>query len=265
MQALRKLFLLLFVSSNLSAAVPTAASKTPQQAVQLNVAAAASLQELLAQLSQQFQILHPEVQIRSNFSGSQTLAQQIRHGAQVDVFLAAASQHLDDVAAELDLQTRQVFASNELVLIAPKDSTLSLQQLQDLQQNAFNRIAICAPSVPAGFYTQQFLQKAKLLTPLQAKFVYNEHVRSTLAMVSQGQATAGFVYLTDARVAADKVKIIAHVPLDQTGPIVYEGAVLRRSQRPATAQHFLAWLTSTEAQAVIAQHGFRLPEKHIQM
>src|ERR1700691_5698121 len=92
--------------------------------VQLTVSAAASLQDALTAIDQDFQRAHPDITITPNFGASGTLQLQIEQGAPVDVFISAAPQQMDALAAKnlLLAETRVNLLENELVLIAPKDS-----------------------------------------------------------------------------------------------------------------------------------------------
>src|SRR3974390_2287616 len=65
----------------------------------LTVSVAASLQDAVLELAPAFERSHPGVTVSFNFGGSGMLAQQIERGAPADIFLAAASKPMDELAA----------------------------------------------------------------------------------------------------------------------------------------------------------------------
>ena len=88
----------------------------------LTVFAAASLNEALTELAPAFDDGRTEV--ICNFAGSNTLRDQILHGASADVFLSAHPIHMDAVEASglLITHTRVDILSNRLVLVARPDA-----------------------------------------------------------------------------------------------------------------------------------------------
>src|SRR5215218_5185322 len=84
----------------------------------ITVSAAVSLNEALTEVRDVFEKQGGE-RVGLNFGASGVLLTQIRNGAPVDVFIAAADKQMDD-AQTLDLieaSTRTVIAGNSLVLI----------------------------------------------------------------------------------------------------------------------------------------------------
>lgn len=229
-------------------------------AQQLTVSAAASLTDAFKALAPQFEAGKPGVTVRYNFAASGTLLQQISQGAPVDV-LASADQATLDRGVEqklLDPATRVDFARNTLVLIEPAQEGLKLKTLQDLTGESVKKIAIGKPaSVPAGRYTQQSLETARLWAPLTPKFVQADSVRQVLDYVSRGEVEAGFVYRTDAATAGDKIKIV----LTATGhtPVTYPVAATTDSANKQLAKDFIAFLATPAARQVLDQYGFGQP------
>lgn len=237
-----------------------ALGSTASLAADLTVSAAASLTQAFKDLAPAFEARHPGTRLRFNFSASDALLAQIAKGAPVDVFASADQDTLDRAQAQGLLQpgTRRNFASNRLVVITPADSALSPRTLADLGQPAFQRIALGKPEgVPAGRYAKGALQAAQAWAAVAPKAVYATHVRQALDYVARGEVEAGLVYATDAAVQKDKVKVAFTVPTET--PITYPVAVVAGSAQAQAAQQFLDFVTSPEAQAVLARHGFLKP------
>ncbi|MBW3635847.1 MAG: molybdate ABC transporter substrate-binding protein, partial [Armatimonadetes bacterium] len=118
----------------------------------ITVSAAASLQDVLRRIGADFSKSRPQTRVNFNFGSSGTLQKQIEAGAPVDIFLSAANEPMNSLAAkgEVDLATRRVLARGELVLIAPRGS--KLRNLGDLRLSNVQTIAVGGAGVPAGDY-----------------------------------------------------------------------------------------------------------------
>jgi molybdate transport system substrate-binding protein len=237
------------------ASAKPAAAKPP---VRLTVSAAASLTDALTAIDQDFQRSHPDVEITPNFGASGTLQLQIEQGAPVDVFVSAAPQQMDALAAKnlLLADTRANLLENELVLIVPKDSK-TVASFADLKRADVRVIAVGDPrSVPAGTYAQQVLTALGIYDAVKSKMTLATDVRQVLADVETASAEAGLVYSTDAAISP-KVRVVMDAPAGTHQPIVYPAAVLRGSMNPDAAREYVKYLASPAARAVFLKYGFR--------
>jgi len=78
-----------------------------------------------------------------------------------------------------------------------------------------------------------------------------------LHAVEQGELDAGFVYATDARVAA--VEVLFDFDPATHPPIEYLAAVLREAGDPAGARRFVDQLRGDAVRRRLAAAGFALP------
>jgi molybdate transport system substrate-binding protein len=223
----------------------------------LTVSAAASLREALTKVQPLYVRTHPDVKLTFNFAGSGVLQQQIEAGAPVDVFISAAPQQMDALEknGRLLAGTRRNLLTNTLVLIAPRGSTI--REIRDLAKTDIRHIAVGDPkSVPAGAYAAEVIAKLELTAALTPKLVRLLDVRQVLTAVEAGNAEAGFVYRTDARLS-DKVRIVAVAETREL--IVYPIGVVVDSKQPAAAREFAAFLASEPVRAIFAELGFGSP------
>jgi len=229
-------------------------------AAEITVSAAASLTDAFKDIAQGYEAAHPGSKVLLNFAASGALLQQMAKGAPVDVF-ASADQETMDAAVKQQLvapNARVNFVRNTLVLVVPADSTLRLASLADLRQPALTRLAVGNPaSVPAGRYTRDALEAAKLWQPLAPKMIMTQNVRQALDYVARGETGAGFVYGSDAAAFKGKVKVALGVPL--AGAIRYPIAATAGARDAAEARRFVAWVQAPAAQAVLARYGFLKP------
>ena len=95
---------------------------------------------------------------------------------------------------------------NQIVLITAADSTLDLQNFEDITKA--NVIAIGDPeSVPVGQYSKEVLTNLGIWDTVSAKASLGTNVTEVLKWVEEGSADAGIVYATDAA-TTDKVKVV---------------------------------------------------------
>lgn len=226
----------------------------------LVVSAAASLSDAFQEIGRGFEARHPGTVLRFNFAASGVLVQQILQGAPVDVLASADAQTLARGIDQkvLDARTRRDFASNTLVLVTPLHGAPAIRTWADLAGPAVRRIAMGKPAtVPAGRHARELLERTGLHAAVASRIVYADHVRQVLDYVVRGEVDAGFVYGTDAAAHADAVRVVTGV--EGLPPVRYPAAVTVDSRQPALARAFVEHLSSAEAQAVLARHGFGRP------
>ncbi|MBD2294893.1 molybdate ABC transporter substrate-binding protein [Anabaena sphaerica FACHB-251] len=238
----------------------TSAPVVAQSNTNLLVSAAASLQDALEEIKPLYQQTNPNIKITYNFGSSGALQQQIEQGAPVDVFISAAKRQVDalDQKNLLVPGSRSIIAKNRLVLVVPNNIS-GISSFYNLKDAKVKKIAIGEPrSVPAGQYAQQVLEKLKLWEQIKSKLVYANNVRQVLASVESGNADAGLVYVTDAKIS-NQVKVVVAADEKYHSAIIYPLAILKRSKSVDAAKNFSQFLSSDKAKAVFKKYGFILP------
>ncbi len=241
----------------------------PAQAKQgdtIKVFAAASLKNALDEAAQAFTKQSGQT-ISVSYAASSALAKQIEQSAPADIFISADLDWMDYLEErKLLLEgTRKNLLGNDLVIIAPASSTLSLDIAPGFDLAgalAGGRLAVgSVQGVPAGKYAKAALEALNVWDSVADKLAQADNVRAALALVAQGEAPLGIVYKTDA-FAEPKVKIIARFPGDTHPPIIYPAAILKEAAAPDAAKAFLAFLGTPEAGAIFSKHGFELPTQN---
>jgi molybdate transport system substrate-binding protein len=154
--------------------------------------------------------------------------------------------------------TRTNLVANRVVLIVPV-STTNVTSFQDLALPHVKLIAIGEPqTVPAGKYAQQVLTHLGLYERLRPRFVLAKDVRQVLTYVATGNADAGIVYATDARISS-KVKVVATAPPGSHSPVIYPMAIVKDSRDSSNAKEFETFLQKPAAQSVFQKYGFLPP------
>jgi molybdate transport system substrate-binding protein len=232
-------------------------AQTAARADEILVSAAASLTDVLKEISAAYQAKSRN-KVNFTFGPSSTLSRQIEEGAPADIFFSADLPQMDtlDKNGRLEPGTRKNLLSNQLVIIVPTDSKLALSSPKDLLKAEVKRIALAEPtSVPVGVYSSKYLADEGLWDQLKPKVVPVQDVRATLAAVESGNVEAGFVYKTDAAVSK-KVKIVYQVPIDKGPRITYPVAIVKESKRKAAARDFMNYVRSPTPTDAFKKHGF---------
>ncbi len=195
-----------------------------------------------------------------SFGGSNQLQLQIERGAPADVFASASPREPQALYKEKRCGRPAVFATNVLVLIVPKANPAGIRSVYSLIRGPQKRLAIGAAGVPVGAYTRQLLARMRLGRVLTQNVVSNEqNVAGVVSKVALGSAAAGFVYVTDGKIASDRVKAI-RLPTWAQPPIRYEFCIVRRSGGDgAGAQAFVNKVRSPRGRRLLHDAGFGLP------
>lgn len=194
------------------------------------------------------------------YAASSALAKQIEAGAPADIFISADQEWMDHLAKAGLIQpdSRFTFLGNQLVLVMERsqakrliiDGNLDLAGLLDGRRLAVGDVN----AVPAGRYAKAALTKLGLWDKVSDKLAPAENVRAALALVARGEAAAGIVYATDARVEPG-VAIVGVFPADSHAPIEYPLALVKGADA-ATAKPLLDFLKTDEGQRHFINQGF---------
>lgn len=201
--------------------------------------------------------------VKASYEASSTLAKQIEQAAPADIFFSADltwMKYLHDKNLTV-ADSEKSLLGNEIVLVAPKDSTATTTIAPGFDLGAVlgpdGKLAMAnVESVPAGKYGKAALTKLGVWDSVSARVVQADNVRAALAFVAKGEAPAGVVYATDAN-AEPAVKVLGTFPADSHPPIVYPVALIAASTNP-DAKAFLEFLESDAAKPAYTKQGFTI-------
>jgi molybdate transport system substrate-binding protein len=213
-----------------------------------SVFAAASLTEVFPQI---------DSGPKYNFAGSDDLATQIREGAPADVFAAASPKYPEQLHRAGLVDKPAVFATNRLVLIVPKANPADVESVDDLGR-AGVKLVIGAEGVPIGDYTRTVLENMGATDVLGQVVSEEDDVKGVVGKVALGEADAGFVYATDVRPVADKVKAI-DLPASAQAVVEYEIVVVKAAAHPEAAHAFVEHVLGDEGGRALRKAGFGVP------
>jgi molybdate transport system substrate-binding protein len=224
----------------------------------ITVFAAASLTNALQDLGDTF-TKDTSITVRLSFAASSALARQIENGSRADVFFSADLEWMDYLQARnlIQAETRHDVLGNQLVLIAPADSKVSLTIAPHFALAAAvgkSHLATGDPdSVPVGRYAHEALANLGVWDEIAPRLVRADSVRSALAFVDRGEAALGIVYVTDALIDK-KVRVVGIFPADSHKPILYPAALTNGAR--SDAAKFLAYIRGPAGDLAFKHYGF---------
>jgi molybdate transport system substrate-binding protein len=220
----------------------------PAAASALNVFAASSLRDVFTKI---------DSGQAYNFAASNTLQLQIERGADADVFASAGPAEARALFREGKCDRPVTFATNKLVLIVPKANPGRIRSVYSLR-GGHHTVAVANKGVPIGDYTRALLRRLGLSRVLTSNTVSGEtSVANVVSKVALGSADAGFAYVTDGRIAGDKVRSIG-LPRYAQPPVRYQICSPNPSAR---SRAFIASLRSTRGRSILKAAGFGLPPR----
>jgi molybdate transport system substrate-binding protein len=223
----------------------------------LTVSAAASLQKAFTTYEEQFH----QATARFSFAGSDALAAQIEQGVKPDLFASANTKLPDALYAKGLVDKPVVFTANKLVLAVPAGSA-KVTSFADVEKPGA-AIVIGTPTVPVGDYTGKVL--ARLTTKQRAAIEANVRDREAdvtgiVGKLTEGAADAGFLYATDVRAAAGKLKAI-DLPASLQPRVAYAIAVIKGGSHVLLAQQFINGLLHGQGRRDLLADGFLPPPR----
>lgn len=236
-----------------SAALVTGCGSASPDAT-VTVYAASSLTDVFTQLGKDFEASHPDTHVRFSFGSSSTLATQLGQGAPADVFASASVDSMQQAREAHAVGRATNFASNIAEVAVAPDARDWITSLADLAKPGV-KVALCEEDVPCGALAETVLHNAGLTVHPATRQL---DVKSTLATVTDGQADAAIVYVTDVQAAGSSV-VGVRIPASVNSTTTYPIAVVSASEHPDLASEFVRLVRSAAGQAALKAAGFGSP------
>ena len=231
------------------------------QAADVSVAVAANFSAPMKAIAQAFQ-RDTGHQARLAFGGTGQFYAQIRNGAPFAVLLSADANTPQKLEAEgLAVPgSRFTYALGQLVLWSRQPGVVDAQG-QVLKSGAFDKIAIANPKLaPYGAAAMQVLQQMGVTAQVMPRVVEGSHIGQAHQFVASGNATLGFVALSqvseNGRLKTGSGWV---VPSHLYSPIRQDAVLLNPGQGNDAASALLRYLQGEPARALIRSFGYDLP------
>ncbi|MED2693502.1 molybdate ABC transporter substrate-binding protein [Bacillus toyonensis] len=224
---------------------------------EIKVFAAASLKDVLEEVTANYEKTHGNIKFTFTYGGSGSLQQMIEQGKSADLFISAAEKNFTPLVEKGYINPSQAinFLGNELVLATPIENNI-VHSFSDLNTNNVQKIAIGNPAtVPAGMYAKQVFEGLNLYEVLKPKFVLATDVRHVLSLIETKQVDAGLVYKTDALISP-QVKIVDTADSSLHDPIIYPMGVLKATLSPVQTTEYYNYLQKDQVKETFVKYGF---------
>lgn len=219
---------------------------------EITISAAASLNEVLTQVAEDYQKEHKDVVVNINFGASGALKKQIEGGAPVDFVFFASKKDLEDLKSK-DLVSDKYnkdFLLNTMVVAGRK-------KIDNLSEMVGHKVAIGDPElVPAGKYAKQILEKENLWEEVQKNMVLSKDVRSAMQYVDLYEVDYAMIYKTDSRVMKN-AQIVYEIPGELHTPIIYSCGILKDKERDEV-KDFYKFLNTENSKEIFNKFGFKV-------
>jgi molybdate transport system substrate-binding protein len=234
-----------------------ATTTTPELEGEIRVSAAASLTESFEDIADDFTAANPGTEVTFTFDSSKVLVGQIvEGGAPADVFASADEANMQTLVDEEVVEgAPETFARNRLAIVTQPGNPTGIRTLADLADAEV--VSLCAEDAPCGRFAQEVLEGAGVAID-EGSVTRGQNAKATLTAVTDGDAEAAIVYVTDAATAGDAVTVV-ELPDEQNVVAVYPIGVLADASNGPVAEAFVAHVLGEEGQAVLADRGFLPP------
>ena len=220
----------------------------------ITVGAATSLTKSFTALAADFERRYPGVKVTLSFGSSKDVRTNINNGAPIDVFASSDWKNMKAVSEPLAAPAVE-FATNSLAIVVQPGNPKHITTLADLAKAGVT-VATGSPEVPIRIYTDTMLTNNGLLEKVSANYNnFAANVAGVVTYVVNGGSDAGVVYRTDVLAAGSSVLGVA-IPAEQNVIAHYPIAELASSKNSALAVAFVAFVRSSDGQAILKQFGF---------
>lgn len=227
-------------------------------AEEVHVAVAANFTAPMQKLAQQFEA-NTGHKVNLSFGSTGKFYAQITHGAPFHVLLAADAETPAKLHREGQGNEPFTYAIGKLALWSKQAGVVDSKG-DILKTSTIDRLAIADPKLaPYGAAAIQTLNTLNLLPTLRPTFVQGESIGQTYQFIASGNATMGFVALSqiwaDGKLKEGSAWI---VPDTLHAPIRQDAILLTRGQNNDAASALLHYLRSDEARAMIQNYGYEI-------
>ena len=269
---MKKLLAFLLAAGFFTCTLSSCSNHPVNPKTEITVFAAASLQESLTEIGNNYMNQHENISIVFNFDSSGTLTKQIQEGAPCDIFISAGQKQMDQLDKNADTAvntegldfiaegSRFNILENKVTLAVPdenKNEIKSFEQLSKLLPKGNLLMAMGNSDVPVGQYTQKILKYYQLDEKELVKagaITYCSNVKEVASQIAEGAVDCGIIYATDAFSAG--LKVIDTATSEMCGQVIYPAAMLNTSKVQSQSSDFLEYLQSPDATACFEAVGF---------
>jgi molybdate transport system substrate-binding protein len=225
----------------------------------VTISAAASLREPLDEIKKNFE-KKSDVNVYINYGPSGTLRKQIEEGADVDIFLSASQEFMNNLKDKklVSNKIEEDMIQNSLILIKRKD--INIKSFDDITKKDY-KIAIGEiETSPVGMYTKETLQKLDYWDKLSENIIMAKDAGAIVSYCRQDEVDLAFIYKSDFR-NLDNWEIYKEFGDNYHKKINYPIAILKGREEDKDTNDFYNELISNESKYVFLKYKFNVEDK----
>jgi molybdate transport system substrate-binding protein len=224
----------------------------------VKIAAAANLRFVLDEIKSRYLEVNPNAHLVINLGASGVLLQQITHGADYDVFMAADKSFPEKLKA-LGLAKGEVktYALGKLVIWS---KTMDLSGgMKVLSDGSVNRIAVANPDLaPYGSRAIECLKYYNIFETVKSKIVYADNIAQAAQFAQTGNAEVSF--LAFSLVRSPEMKGSYFVPDPKSYKPVEQALIrIKDPQSNVEADKFVKFVLGAACKPVFEKYGYIVP------
>lgn len=148
----------------------------------ITVAVAANVSYAVNDLTEAFNILYPDTEVKVTLGSSGKLTAQIKHGAPYDIFMAANMKYPKALYDEsIAVNEPMIYAQGGLAYFSSKKQEFSRGMLL-LRSHKINKIALANPkTAPYGKAAVEAMKNGGVIESVKKKLVYAESISQTVS------------------------------------------------------------------------------------
>lgn len=251
----------LSIAAALVAGVLTPASTAPAVAaetVTLDAQVASNAKGAFEELTKQFQVKHPNVQVEAKYLGGATIGKAIDAGTPIDVVLVGSS--ITDKETQFIDPVTPILRNKEMILV-PKSNPANIHSLKDLG-NPGVKLSMGTPTSAVGKLASTVIQNAAAdygfdwVTAVRKNILVSSEKGSDVVAAIGLDCNAGITFASDINPA----RFLA-IPIDDKYNVVstYVMTVTKNAKNAALGRAFVAMVASPQGQATLRKFNYMSP------
>jgi molybdate transport system substrate-binding protein len=232
---------------------------SPKEENKVTISAAASLREPLDEIKKDFENKN-DVNVYINYGPSGTLRKQIEEGAEVDIFISASQEFMENLKDKklISNKVEEDMIQNSLVLIKRKD--VNINSLEDINKKDY-KIAIGeVETAPVGQYTKETLKNLNYWDKLSKNMIMAKDAGAIVSYCRQDEVDLAFIYKSDFR-NLKNWEIYKEFGDNYHTKINYPIAILKGSEDDKYIDDFYNKLVSDESKNIFMKYKFNVEDK----
>lgn len=231
----------------------------PVYAEELNLAVANSTCKAVKKVGELYRQQH-DVDINYICKSSGRLAKGLRGEAiQADLYISANRSWMDFMLDNDLVSPEQVISpwSNTLVVATAKDSSLKINELNDLLSEEIPTILIGDPgTAPFGRYAKEALRRTGLWMQIRNKIETKKHITLLAETLAESdENTVGILFVSN---ISSQHRVIHPIDKSLHTPINYYMASIKNTPNKSLVMTLYDFMQSPAAQKIFRDEGFEL-------